>query len=388
MKRIYIDGLALVEGHFSGVGQYVLGVLKGIDKIIDDASYIGEELPKIKVIIPKDTVKKFKKFGFKHIGYKTFPLPFRYMAALWHRNWLPPIDLWCGRGLYIFPRFVDMRLAFSKSSALVIYDLSYELHRQYSDERNAKFLSKGVRRSIKKTQKVIAISSNARDEIIKFYKVDPKKVIVATPAADPAMFYRRSQAEIDEVKAKYGIEGDYILALSNLEPRKNLNSLVEAYCQLPKKITDSVSLLLVGVTGWKTDELFEDIIKKVESGCNIIRPDKYVLDKDKPAILSGAKLMVYPSHYEGFGMPPVEALACGTPVICANNSSLPEAVGDAAKTLDSNDIEGLVKAITEYIDNTDSVSRKVLIDGPKQAEKFSWVGSAKVFLETVGVNIK
>ncbi len=388
MKKIYIDGLALVEGHFSGIGQYTLGMLKGIDKVIDDASYRRENLPQIKVIIPKDTVKKFKKFGFKHIGYKTFPLPFRYMAALWHRNWLPPIDMWCGRGLYIFPRFVDMRLAFSKSSALVIYDLSYELHRQYSDEKNAQFLSKGVKRSVKNTRKVIAISSNARDEIIKFYKLDPNKVEVANPGVDPAIFYRRSQAEIDEVKVKYGVKGDYILALSNLEPRKNLNSLVEAYSRLPKKISDSLALLLVGVTGWNTDELFDDIVKKVEGGCNIIRPSKYVSDKDKPAIISGAKMLVYPSHYEGFGMPPIEALACGTPVICANNSSLPEVVGEAALTLDSNDIDGLVKAIESYIDKMDTISHKTLVNGPKQAEKYSWVSCAKVFLKAVGVSIE
>src|SRR5438046_1602194 len=160
-KTIFIDGLGLVDGYFSGIGQYILGVLRGLDEIIEEKKYLGELAPEIKIIIPRDEIKKFKKFGFKNINYKVFPLPFRYMSALWRRRWLPPIDLWCGKGVYIFPRFVSMPLAFSKS-ALVIFDLSYELHREYSDEGNALFLSKQVRESLKKTKCVIAISQNAR----------------------------------------------------------------------------------------------------------------------------------------------------------------------------------------------------------------------------------
>lgn len=380
-KKIYIDGLGLVEGHFSGVGQYILGILRGMDELLDDAKYRGETTPFVTVVIPKDTVARFRAFGFKNIGYKKFPLPFRYMAALWHRGWMPPIDLWCGRGTYIFPRFVDMPLAFSKSAGLVIFDLSYELYREYSDEGNADFLSKAVKRSIKNAGKIIAISHNARKELIDFYGLDDSRVVVATPATDPSLFYRRSDNEITEVKRKYGIKGDYILALSNLEPRKNLGSLIEAYCQLPKKITDKTALLLVGVSGWKTDELFKDIIKRVNEGYNIIRPSEYVLDMDKPAIISGSKMLVYPSHYEGFGMPPLEALACGVPVITADNSSLPEVVGTAGALIPSDNVKKLSDQMKYYIENIEALTKKSIIQGPLQAYKFSWSESAKVFLK-------
>jgi len=295
VKTIYIDGLGLVEGHFSGVGQYILGILRGIDEILEEAKYAGKPMPEVRVIVPYNTVPRFREFAFKNIGCKPFPLSFRLMAALWHRGKLPPIDLWCGRGTYIFPRFVDMPLAFSKSAALVIFDLSYELYRQYSDEGNAVFLSKSVKRSVKNANKVIAISKNAKKEIVDFYKLDPANVLVATPATDPRLFYRRSQKEIDDVKKRYGIDGDYILSLSNLEPRKNLAALVDAYCRLPKKLTKDTALLLVGVSGWKTEELFNKIVKRVEEGHNIIRPSHYVSDADKPAIISGAKMLVYPS---------------------------------------------------------------------------------------------
>jgi glycosyltransferase involved in cell wall biosynthesis len=381
-KRVYIDGLGLVDGHFSGIGQYILGIIRGLDELMEEAKYAGTLAPDIRVIVPRDEIKKFKKFGFKHIGYRSFPLPFRYMSALWRRRWLPPLDLFYGRAVYIFPRFVNMPLIFSKS-ALVIFDLSYELHREYSDEGNAIFLSRQVRKSLKSTDKVIAISKNAKQEILDFYSLDDEMVKVATPAADQSIFYRRSSNEIKKVKEKYGIKGDYILALSNLEPRKNLSSLVEAYCSLPKDVRKNTALLLVGVMGWKTDELFNKIIGKVEEGYDIIRPSSYVKDGDKPAIISGAKMLVYPSHYEGFGMPPLEALACGVPVITADNSSLPEVVGDAGTMLPSHDVELLTKTMEDYLREIENKTASSLTTGPQRAREFSWSKSSKVFLDVI-----
>ncbi|MEK7059511.1 MAG: glycosyltransferase family 1 protein [Patescibacteria group bacterium] len=380
-RPIFIDGLGLVEGHFSGVGQYILGILRGLDEILEDDKYAGRPTPDIRVIVPRDSVARFRTFGFRNISCKSFPLSFRVMSALWHRGKLPPLDLWCGRGTYIFPRFVDMPLLFSKSAGLVIFDLSFELHREYSDEGNAVFLSAGVKKSVKRTNKVIAISENAKSEIVDFYGLEPASVVVATPATDTRSFYHRSDAEIQKVKSKYGIKSDYILALSNLEPRKNLDSLVDAYCKLPRKITDKTALLLVGVSGWKTEVLFQKIVERVEQGYNIIRPSEYVLDEDKPAIISGARMLVYPSHYEGFGMPPLEALACGVPVITADNSSLPEVVGQAGQMIPSDNPEKLLSTLREALDDVDKLTELASQAGPEQARKFSWKQSAQVFLD-------
>lgn len=380
MKKIYIDGLGLVEGHFSGVGHYILGILKGIDEILDREKYLGNPTPDIYVIIPRDTVNKFRSFGFQHIGYKSFPLSFRVMSTLWRRNWLPPIDLWCGRGAYIFPRFADMRLALSKSS-IVVFDLSYELYRQYSDEGNAIFLSKAVKRSIAKAESIITISDSVRRELMDFYKLDSGRIRVATPATDPKVFYRRSNKEIKAVKNQYCIKGDYILALSNLEPRKNLEALVDVYCQLPEETRKKTGLLLVGVHGWRIEALLKDIVGRVEKGFNIMRPSSFVLDEDRPAIISGAKMLVYPSHYEGFGIPPLEALACGVPVITADNSSLPEVVGYAAKMVPSDDRKELLKAVEANLNNLDKLTQETITAGPDQAKQFSWIKSAQVFLD-------
>lgn len=382
MKKIYIDGLGLVESHFSGIGQYILGILKGLDKLIEDAIIKGEKHPDIVVVIPWDTVAKFKSYDFKYIKYKRFPLNFRYMAALWHKGKMPPLDIFIGRGYYIFTRFVTMPLMFSRS-AVVIYDLSYELYKEFADEKNAIFLSNGVKKSLKQVDKIITISENAKQEIVDFYNVPSNSVVVATPAADQKYFYKRSKSEIDRVKVKYGVSGDYILALSNLEPRKNLETLIDAYCSLPKNIRDTNSLLLVGVSGWKTDKLFEKIIKLVNEGYNIIRPMKYVVDEDKPAIISGAKVLVYPSFYEGFGMPPLEALACGTPVITSNNSSLPEVVGNVAQMHNCNDTEAFTKSILNVIVNYKENRNIFTKKGPDKALEFSWEKSAKNYWDII-----
>lgn len=386
MKRIYIDGLGLIDGHFSGVGQYILGILRGMDDLTDESISTGKKLPTVYVIIPYDKVKRFNSFGFRHIRYKRLPLPFRYVAALWHRGWMPPIDLWCGRGSYFFPRFVDMPLLFSRNCGIVIYDISYELHRQYSDEGNAIFLSRRVKQSIKRTSNIIAISENAKREIIDFYHVPKARVHVATPAADQRILYRKNKQEIAAAKIKYGITAkNYILALSNLEPRKNLQALVDAYCNLPKELRADTALLLVGVSGWKADALFDEIIQKVSEGYNIIRPSKYVSDSDKAAVISGASLLVYPSHYEGFGMPPLEALACGVPVITSDNSSLPEVVKGVGSMVDvSKGNNELQSTLANTMKHLEKAQEKAITEGPTRAAEFSWKKSAQIFFDLAG----
>lgn len=388
-KRLLIDGLGLVDGHFSGVGQYILGILQGFDRLIDTYTSSGIEPPEIIVVIPYDKVGRFKEFGFKNIRYRRLPIPFRYLASLWHRRWLPPIDIFCGIGTYLFPRFVDMPLLLSKNGGLIIFDLSYELHRQYSDEGNALFLSKRVRESLKRTRNVITISENAKREIADFYDIKPALISVATPAVNQGTLYRRSPKEIEEIKIKYGItKKNYILALSNLEPRKNLKALVRSYCSLPKDLQDKFSLVLVGVSGWKSDALFDEIRTKVAEGHDIIRPSHYVTDVDKPAIISGSSLLVYPSHYEGFGMPPLEALACGVPVITSDNSSLPEVVEGVGKMVSvSGSTDQLTQSLKETLENIKDITRETLKAGPRRASEFSWEKSAQIILDSIQRNV-
>jgi len=370
--RIYIDGLVLVDSHFSGIGQYTLGILRGLD---NDA--VTNHI--IRVIIPYDKLSKFNEFGFKHITAMSYPLPFKIMIRLARRRLLPPLDIFFGRAIYIFPHFVNMPLLFSKS-ILVVYDLSYVLHPEYSDDRNAAWLTTYVKKSLAHTDHVITISQNAKNEIVSHYGLDETMVSVAYPGVDVKHFYPRTITEIKPKLNKYGIPERFIMSLSNLEPRKNLEGLVDSYCLLSKSIRETYPLLIVGINGWKTDTLMRKIHQKQKEGFSIIQPSQYISDEDKPVVLSAATLLVFPSHYEGFGMPPLEALACGTPVITTNNSSLPEAVGSAGILVQSNSASMLAKTISTSITTIRALRARTLTDGPRHAKHFSWEKSAGVFI--------
>jgi glycosyltransferase involved in cell wall biosynthesis len=374
-NKLYVDGLGIVEPHFSGVGQYILGILKGMNEINRNLVNSGKKPHDISVIIPSDAEERFLSFKLDYLKYTKFPASTGKMAALWHHNKLPPLDLYFGPGVYIFTRFVSMRLLYSKS-IVIEYDLSFETHKQFVEDRNAKFLSSAVKRSIKDSDAIVTISKSVKKEIENFYKIKSKQVIVAYPAVDPILLHRKSSSEISEAKLKYGIEGDYILTLSNLEPRKNLESTIDAYLNIPVKEIKGVSLVIVGANGWKADKLFEKIENNKSKTHKIIRPKIYVEDEDKAAIISGATTLVYPSHYEGFGMPPLEALACGTPVIVSNNSSLPEAVGNLGLMIDSKDIKDLSKKMISIINYSSSDKARIGKLGPKFASEFSWTKSA------------
>jgi len=379
-RKIFIEAQGLLDPHFSGVGQYILGILRGLDQVLEQISSQGGECPEVKLILPFDKLRKFQSFGFKNLGYRIVPFTFDLMSALLHSHRLPPLDRICGRGVFLFTRFTTSKLKYCPSM-VVIYDLSYELHRQYVETRNGAFLRKAVPESLKRVSRVITISENARSELIQFYGLDPRSVKIASPAADAATFYRRNPDEIRRTRAHYEIQSDYILSLSNLEPRKNLETLVDVYGALPGEVRDRLGLLLVGELGWKANRLAEKVLTWAERGRNIMRPSTYVIDKHKPAIYSGAAMLVYPSHYEGFGIPPLEALACGTPVITSDNSSLPEVVGRTGRMVPSERPDLLQNAILDTYTNLREETTRVNALGPAQARRFCWLKSARVFLD-------
>lgn len=371
--KIIIDGTVLTNQHFSGIGQYVAGVLKALDNV-------SSKKYDIRVIVPFDKRQNLSTYNFKKIRIVSYPLPHSIMTRLAARRMLLPFDLLYGKALYIFPHFVNSPLLFSES-ILVVYDLSYVLHPQYASDRNASWLKKYVRKSLPSASHIVTISKNSKRELVEYYNLDPQNVSVAYPGVDTKSFYPRSKKDIDTAAKKYSLPAHYIMSLSNLEPRKNLEGLVDAYCMLPEKITKKYSLLIAGLEGWKTDKLYLKINNKIAEGYDIVFPSQYITNEDRPSILSGAELLVFPSHYEGFGMPPLEALACGTPVLVAGNSSLPEAVGSIGIITARNDPKGLQETMLDYFEEKKVLKKNVLYSGPTHAREFTWDKSALEYLK-------
>lgn len=374
--RIYIDGEVLLLPHFSGVGHYTLEMVRAIDRLISERPEFV-----VRILVHYRMLKKARSLGLQHIKLLPSPFSHRVSNALKIRHKQPPLDLLFGRGVYLFPNFSSWPLLFSKSVP-VIYDLSFERFPQFAESRNREFLSLQVAAAVNRADLIATISENSRKEISDFYTIPNEKIHIYTPAVDLTRFFPRDKTEVAAVKKRLGIKGAYILFVGNIEPRKNLKSLLLAYERLPHNLRDRYSLLLIGGKGWQDGEIHELIKKLKKEGASILQPNQYVKDDELPALYSGASLFVYPSLYEGFGIPPLEAMACGTPVITSDNSSLPEVVGAAGVTINAESVPSLTHAMQQILQNT-KLQRTLVSKGFLRVAHFDWIKSAEQLLEDV-----
>lgn len=220
----------------------------------------------------------------------------------------------------------------------------------------------------KQAARIITISESSKRDIVDILQIPAERVVVTPLAASTQYQLMNDQKIIERIKAKYGIMGSYICHLGTLEPRKNIVALVKAYAKLKAKSLPHF-LLLVGNKGWFCEEIFI-AISQLGLEKDVIIPG-YVGDEDVPALLNGADLFVYPSFYEGFGLPILEAMSCGVPVITSNVSSLPEVVGDAAILIDPNDVDQLAAAMEKVLSDA-SLKEELRRKGLERAKQFSW----------------
>jgi two-component system sensor histidine kinase RegB len=261
-----------------------------------------------------------------------------------------------------------------------IHDLSFEHLPQTFNMRSRTQLRLTVRHSAKRAARILTLSEYTRRDLIDTYGIEANR-ISAIPLAAPAHFAPVTEKrELQRVRHTYGIEGDYFLSVGSIQPRKNLVRLVKAYAllrghdsnvKLPK-------LVLVGKCAWLYDETLRAL---EESGMkDAVVLTGYVPDEDLPALYSGALCFIYPSYFEGFGLPPLEAMKCGTPVIVGNKTSLPEVVGDAGITVDPFDVDSIAAAIQRLTGDAD-LRQELRVKGQRRASMFDWRETARRTLE-------
>lgn len=327
--HIQVDAFPLVDSHFSGVGHYTLGIVRGFDELAAEGKLTYS------LITPRGWAGRLAKYNLQN--YKKIiksSIPNRAMRGFMKYHIKFPTDLFLGRGHYWFPSFLAWPTWFADSS-VVVHDVTYLAVPECVEKGNRDYLARTVPFSLKNAKNIIAVSQFSKDEIVKYYDYPNENIFVAHPSVDKRHFYKRSAEEIHKVKAKYDIFSEgYILSVGNVEPRKNYAGLIKAYVSLPREVTDKYPLVIVGAGGWNNDDVKMQIQKAKEDGFKIINPKQFVSDDDMPALYSGAQFFVFPSIYEGFGMSPLEAFACGTPVMASGVASIPEAAGDAAIYVD------------------------------------------------------
>ena len=295
-------------------------------------------------------------------------VPFTLSAELRRR----PVDLLHVQ--YTAPPFAPC------PSVVTIHDLSFEHLPETFKRRSWMQLRLTVRRTARRAAHVIAPSEFTRRDLLETYRLDPARVSVVPLAASPRFRPVEDKDEIERVRRRYGIKGEYVLAVGSIQPRKNLARLVRAYSGLRRERGRSnlPKLALVGKQAW----LYGETLRAVEEEGvqdSVVLPG-YVSETDLPALYTGAVCFVYPSYFEGFGLPPLEAMSCGAPVLTGNLTSLPEVVGDAALTADPFDRDALALALARLIDDA-SLRATLRERGLQRARAFDWRETARMTLQ-------
>ena len=375
--KIGIDGNEANIGRRVGVGRYAFELLRQFKKF---SIFNFQFSIYLKDVPLPDLPKETKWWKYKVVGPR----------KLWTQVGLP-LRLWreklTGKAPNVFftpshyaPRFCPCPRVIS------IMDLSYLHFPEMFRKQDLYQLKNWTAYSVKKAAKILTISESSKNDIIKYYKIPEEKIIVVYPGFTSQFKMQNSKFKMkiqnEKLYRRYGIGGDYILSVSTIQPRKNYPALIEAFSKL---ILDSqyknLILVIVGKRGWMWEETMEAPKKfGIEDKVKFL---DYVPDDDLPALYRGAKCFVLVSLYEGFGIPALEAMSFGCPVVVSNISSLPEVVGEAGILVDPYNIEDIAEGIKKAMKSRDNLVKK----GYKQASKFSWEKTAKkvlAVLEEVG----
>lgn len=260
---------------------------------------------------------------------------------------------------------------------LTIYDLIPIIFSKFFNKKSRNNFDSMIKEIDIDRNWVICISENTKNDFCNYTKMDPQRVFVTHLAASDYFYPVLNSEIITSTLQRYSIHHKpYILSLCTLEPRKNLSFLIRCFAQIIGSDPNlEINLVLVGVPGWKNIDIFKAVAENPQLKSRVIFTG-YVPDQDLSAIYSGALAFVYPSLYEGFGLPPLEAMQCGTPVITSNTSSLPEVVGDAGIMIDPTQEDELCHALFKIVN--DSNLRKTLSTrGLERSSQFSWAKCAE-----------
>lgn len=267
-------------------------------------------------------------------------------------------------------------LTYRGRAVATVHDLGFHYFPEAHTRFQTAYLKWSTGHNARRSCHVLADSEATKSDLSMFYDINPGKVTVVYPGLDPELTPVTDAATLAAVQAKYGISAPYLLYLGTLQPRKNLQRLIEAYVQSDV----SEQLVLAGKAGW----LSEPILKKVadfKEGDNI-QLTGFIEQEDKVALLGGATALLYLSLYEGFGFPILEAQACGTAVLCADNSSQPEVAGDAALFAPAQDTMAIAGAIRRLVQD-EHLRRQLIEKGRENIRRFSWRRAAVQVIEVL-----
>ena len=362
--RIGIDYTAAVHQR-AGIGRYARGLVRALAQLDRENEYLLLVAGR-----PKEEGTFPPNFRLRYL-----PLSPHWATILWQRLRVPlPADLFTGPlDLFHSPDYALPPLRRGKR-VLTIHDLSFLRYPEGADPRLRWYLTQAVPRSIGQADLVLADSQNTKSDLIELLGVEVGRVEVLYPGVEER-FHPLDEGSLAPVRARYSLDFPFILTVGTLEPRKNHVGLLQAYSLLKGRYPHR--LVIAGGKGWLYEGIFQEVERlSLEERVFFLG---YVPEEDLPALYNLADLFVFPSLYEGFGLPPLEAMACGTPVVVSDLSSLPEVVGDGALLVPPQEVEALAEAMEKALSDP-SLREELRSKGLERARRFTWSEAAKRLL--------
>jgi glycosyltransferase involved in cell wall biosynthesis len=366
--RIAVDGLS-AKSLYHGMGIYTFNLLKELAPIAHEHNILIYNNSNIFFNISKENNNVEIRNITKH----------RYFRIAWEYTSLPislkreKVDIFWGPSNFLPPIKPCKFIVTIHDVSSFTYAESYPLARRY-------YYQWLILNAIRKADLLITVSESTKSDLIKLFHVPVHKIRVIYNGVNENLRPIRIQTELDKIKQKYNLPDEYIFSLGVLEPKKNIERLILAYIELKKSHIDLPKLVVGGSRkyGWKNSRVFQ-LIKTHKLEQEVLFTDFIPYD-DLPAVYSLARAFIFPSIYEGFGLPAVEAMACGTPVITSNVSSLPEIAGGAAILVNPFNVDEIANAILDVLKN-DSKRTEMIDKGFENVKRFDWEKSANEILE-------
>ncbi len=357
--KILFDANPIINGNKSGVGYYTYYLVRALSaRYPNDIQLVGHYFN----FLGKKTGLDLPQAS--NISYKQSRIiPGKILSLTRKFKFQLPLELFFKQhaDAALFTNFVSLPSIYKIPRYIAVHDMCFEDVPEYVAAKNRKFLHTFVPKSIKGASGIITISEFSKESIVRHYNVNPSKIFI-TPIPP--------EQRIEKPKLDSIIKGKYILLLGNLEPRKNTINLVKAYEQLDSAVQNEYALVLAGGVGWYFESTMEYINKLIDSGLNI-QLTGYVSDKQRESLYQNASLYTMPSHYEGFGMPILEAMSHGVPTAVSDIPVFKEVAGTASTYFDKDDPASIAKAIDLSLKDN-KLRKKLIEDGLKIASAYSW----------------
>lgn len=366
--RVLLDART-VSREFSGVGFYVLELVRAFA-----ASKVDHEFHLLvhgKSLLREQTLDARFRFHEAMLSPESHP-----WGEFWEELVLPRRARRLGADVLHGPAFLIPTRRTRVPKVVTIHDLVAFTHPKTIPAKYALYMRALIRRATRAAIRVITVSESVRQEVVARFAIDPARVI-AIPHGVSERFRPADSAAIDDARRRHRLERPYLLFVGNLEPRKNLPGLVRAFRLVRERWPTALDLAVAGQVAWKSASLVEEL--RAADVRDSVKLLGYVPTADLPALYSGAAAFVFPTHWEGFGMPVLEALACGTPVVASRIPSIVEVAGDVVRFVDPENPESIARGIIDAIDGRRSRS-EIAAKGIARAAQFTWSASAEATL--------